>query len=277
MKYDPSYVLHILGVCNALPPLQGVVGLQHNYPKTGLFDWTITRATTDGDGMKPYYQDDAVTIIHGDCREIMPTLEPVDLVLTDPPYGVDGTLNSRTARLRGHKKNAYTMFQDSIEYVLEVAVPAISTLINLGHRVVLTPGNRCVTLYPPPDSFGAIFQPASVGLQPWGRADAQPILYYGKTPYGRQSLPSQRCSYQSAGAAEKSDHPCPKPLKLWKQILASTSLEHWTILDPFMGSGTTLRAAKDLGRKAIGIEIEERYCEIAAKRMSQSVMPLEVS
>ena len=55
--------------------------------------------------MKPYYQDDAVTIIHGDCREIMPTLEPVDLVLPDPPYGVDGTLNSRTARLRGHKKN----------------------------------------------------------------------------------------------------------------------------------------------------------------------------
>ena len=71
------------------------------------------------------------------------------------------------------------------------------------------------------------------------------------------------------------DHPCPKPLRLLKKMIENLRTEG-NILDPFMGSGTTLRAAKDLGRKAIGIEIEERYCEIAAKRMSQGVMALEV-
>ena len=72
-----------------------------------------------------------------------------------------------------------------------------------------------------------------------------------------------------------SGHPCPKPLKAWTWLLTKGSVESSdTILDPFMGSGTTLRAAKDLGRKAIGIEIEERYCEVAAKRMSQSVMEM---
>jgi len=67
-------------------------------------------------------------------------------------------------------------------------------------------------------------------------------------------------------------HPCPKPLAWAKWLIAKSTAQ--TVLDPFMGSGTTLRAAKDLGRKAIGIEIEERYCEIAAKRMSQMVMEL---
>ena len=72
------------------------------------------------------------------------------------------------------------------------------------------------------------------------------------------------------------DHPCPKPLKLFTWLIGQVGGVGDTILDPFMGSGTTLRAAKDLGRKAIGIEIEERYCEIAAQRMSQSVMAFDV-
>ena len=75
-------------------------------------------------------------------------------------------------------------------------------------------------------------------------------------------------------AAEKLGHPCSKPMKEWTWLLNKVSLEGETILDPFMGSGTTLRAAKDLGRKAIGIEIEERYCEIAVKRLAQEVMAL---
>jgi site-specific DNA-methyltransferase (adenine-specific) len=67
-------------------------------------------------------------------------------------------------------------------------------------------------------------------------------------------------------------HPWPKPLPLFKKLVSHWSLDGHTVLDPFTGSGTTLRAAKDLGRKAIGIEIEEEYCEIAAKRMAQTVM-----
>jgi DNA modification methylase len=67
-------------------------------------------------------------------------------------------------------------------------------------------------------------------------------------------------------------HPCPKPLKLMRQLVSSLSTDDGVVVDPFIGSGTTLRAAKDLGRKAIGIEIEERYCEIAAKRLGQEVL-----
>ena len=75
----------------------------------------------------------------------------------------------------------------------------------------------------------------------------------------------------STAAANANGHPCPKPLKTMKWAVNLGSEPNDTILDPFMGSGTTLRAAKDLGRKAIGIEIEEAYCEIAANRMAQEV------
>ena len=73
-------------------------------------------------------------------------------------------------------------------------------------------------------------------------------------------------------------HPCPKPIEPWRLIMSRLSVAPTdTVLDPFMGSGTTLRAAKDLGRKAIGIEIEERYCAIAAERLRQGVLPLEAA
>jgi site-specific DNA-methyltransferase (adenine-specific) len=76
----------------------------------------------------------------------------------------------------------------------------------------------------------------------------------------------------SGEAAEKNGHPCPKPIGQWKWLVNRATVVGDSILDPFMGSGTTLRAAKDLGRKAIGIEIEERYCEIAANRLRQEVL-----
>lgn len=71
------------------------------------------------------------------------------------------------------------------------------------------------------------------------------------------------------------NHPCPKPIKVWKKLLNSVSLREHIILDPFMGSGTTLVAAKELGRRAIGIEIEEKYCEIAVRRLAQEVLPFK--
>lgn len=221
--------------------------------------------------MTPYYDCDGIVIYHGDSRDLWREMT-FDAVLTDPPYGVSGEQNTKTAVLRGFRKNDYSAFTDSVEYVTSVAVPVVAAIVKTGTRVVLTPGNRCLTLYPPPDSFGAIFQPASVGLQPWGRADAQPILYYGKSPYGGKQLPGQKCSFTLTESAEVNGHPCPKPLGFWKLLLETVSVPGETVLDPFCGSGTTMRAAKDLGRKAIGIEIEERYCEIAAKRMAQRVL-----
>jgi DNA modification methylase len=209
-------------------------------------------------------------LILGDCIEVLPTLGPVDAVVTDPPYGVNGAQNTKTAKNRGGRKNDYNTFTDSPEYVEQFAAKAVRICVDRFGRVVVTPGNRCLNLYPSPNSFGAIYQPASVGLQAWGRADAQPILYYGKSPHGGVGIPSQRCSYVSTEAAEKNGHPCPKPLGLMRQLVKSASMPGETILDPFMGSGTTLVACAKLGRKGIGIEISEDYFEIACRRVEEA-------
>lgn len=217
--------------------------------------------------MKPYFHDDAVTIYHGDCREVLALLEPVDLVLTDPPYGIEG--GSGLGALRG-KGDYHSDFKDTPEYVRDVVVPFVEAMIDFCGCVVVTPGIRNMMLYPQPQSFGVFWQPAAVGLQTFGNVDAQPILYYGKNASKR--VMGNPCSYRLVEAPMGLGHPCEKPFRTWKKLLSNISLEGQTVLDPFMGSGTTLRAAKDLGRKAIGIEIEERYCEIAAKRMAQGVL-----
>jgi len=223
--------------------------------------------------MKPYYQDDAVTIYHADCREILQTLEPVDLVLTDPPYGIEGA-RGHGNRARGKAMYSPIGWEDTPEYIAKVCAPVICFLIKSVKRVIVTPGNRHLHLYPLPSAdIGCFWTPAATGYGPWGPILFHPILYYGRDPRaGIGSLPTGRTMNEHPDVA---GHPCPKPLKPWKWLLNKGSLENETVLDPFMGSGTTLRAAKDLGRKAIGIEIEEKYCEIAAKRMSQSVMALE--
>jgi DNA modification methylase len=120
-----------------------------------------------------------------------------------------------------------------------------------------------------PDDVGCIYQPASVGASKWGHPSGQPIFYYGKDPY---PCLFKKTSWVLTESPPKNGHPCPKPEKFWTQLTERCSKPGETILDPFMGSGTTLRAAKDLGRKAIGIEIEKKYCEIAAQRLRQEVL-----
>lgn len=223
--------------------------------------------------VKPYYQDNAVTIYHGDCREILPTLGPADLVLTDPPYGIDG---SRGGGNTSRGKGVYEAdgWEDTPEYIRLVCVRVIEWAVENVGRVVLTPGQNHLRDYPQPTAMGAFWVPADVGFTSWGRNTWTPILYYGKDPRaGVSQVPTGRLMTETPRVT---GHPCPKPIEPWKWLLNKASLPDETVLDPFMGSGTTLRAAKDLGRKAIGIEIEERYCEIAANRMSQSVMELQV-
>ena len=219
--------------------------------------------------MKPYYQDDHTTIYNGDCREILPELPKVDLVLTDPPYGING--GSGTIGKQRKEKHSYTKIEDNEDYV-KVCSKIFNDVLLKTKRSILTPGPKYLCYYKNPDSFGVAYQPACVGMQKWGRADSQPIFYYGKDP--RSGLTIQPSSFVLTEQPEKNGHPCPKPIKFWKWLLEKGSLENETILDIFMGSGTTLRAAKDLNRKAIGIELEEKYCEIAAERLRQEVLPL---
>lgn len=230
-------------------------------------------------GITPYYLDDSVCIIHGDCRDVLPSLPQVDVVLTDPPYGV-GLIAKRAKQRDGSvsvSSDIY-MLPDTPEYIESVVVPVIQSCRNIANAVVVTPGTRNLWLYAPADDVGCFYSAAGTGLGRWGFTCMQPILYYGSDPYLRtsQGARANSCGQTYPNDANTIAHPSAKPMRMWRWLVNRVSLVNETILDPFMGSGTTLRAAKDLGRKAIGIEIEERYCEITAKRMSQSVMALGV-
>jgi site-specific DNA-methyltransferase (adenine-specific) len=219
--------------------------------------------------VKPYYEDEDVQIFHGDCREILPHLE-ADVLVTDPPYGVNG--GSGTLGKASRKTKYLSSFEDTEANVQTVIIPAIQTALSMVKRGAITPGTPCMWLYPRPDDVGALFQPATTGLNKWGRETTQPVLFYGKDP--RAGITIKDKHFQNTARSQIDGHPCPKPLRVMLWLVERASLEGETILDPFMGSGTTLRAAKDLGRKAIGIELEERYCEIAAQRMGQEVFDI---
>lgn len=221
--------------------------------------------------MKPYYEHAGITIYHGDCREVLPTLtEKVDLVLTDPPYGINLGVAERSGKMMKHGNSSYTLFDDTPDYVQRTVVPVIEECIGLATRVAVTSGIRNMFLYPNPTTVWVLHWPNGAGLGRWSAFNCwQPVLLYGDGPKRVGSIPD---TFTTTEQAERNGHPCPKPLRLWSKLLAAVSCEGELILDPFMGSGTTLRAAKDLGRRAIGIEIEERYCEIAAKRLAQEVL-----
>lgn len=217
---------------------------------------------------KPYYEDGSVQIFHGDCRDLLPHIE-ADVLITDPPYGVSfrGKRTKRTTRFGG----GYEGIEDTPEIVKTVAVPVVEAWT--GRRVV-TPGVKNQFEYPIPDHIGAIYYPSGAGMSKWGFTCWQPIFYYGPDPFLMDGKGSRPDSFSTTEAAVPNGHPCPKPIGTMKWIVNRVSREGETVLDPFAGSGTTLRAAKDLGRKAIGIELEERYCEIAAQRCAQDVLDL---
>lgn len=224
---------------------------------------------------KPYHEEAAGVLYCADALDILPQIpdKAVDLVLTDPPYGVGKMVSGTMSKARLHKTK-YDLFEDTPEYVGGVCSLAIKICIQMFGRVVLTPGYKCMRAYPEPDSMGCFYMPATMGMQLWGGDDFQPILYYGK-PFdiGKRI---HKCSYVVTERPSCSQHPCAKPFKVWRNILSTRSSENHIILDPFLGSGTTAVAAKQLGRKFIGVEISEAYCRVAVERLKQSVLNLTV-
>jgi site-specific DNA-methyltransferase (adenine-specific) len=250
--------------------------------------------------VKPYYQDDYCTIYHGDCREILPTLEPVDLVLTDPPYGHNNNngdlISKREAALgRGDyvpARDNRPIANDGVE-----ANDIIREFFAL-LPVLLNPGCCCCCCC---GGGGPDPQFARWSLWLDKHLDFKQMVIWDKGPMGMgwhyrrsyevvlvASRPGAAIVWNGDGKIEniirpnrnyapkiipgKEDHPTPKPLGLMTHFIKLHTNIDGVVLDPFMGSGTTLRAAKDLGRKAIGIELEEKYCEIAAKRLRQEVL-----
>ena len=203
--------------------------------------------------MKPYYEHAGITIYHGDCREILPSLK-ADVVVTDPPYGTGCA--PRGGRVAG------TIDRDSAQWpewdafdpswlALWDGPAAVFCGIRMTHALGAAMGADGLLIYVKsnPNPLGSSFEPC---------------VTRGFRSRGRQHITAYN-------AFNGQQHPTQKPLEVMRFVVKAAP--EGTVLDPFMGSGTTLRAAKDLGRKAIGIEIEERYCEIAAKRLAQEVLP----
>ena len=224
--------------------------------------------------MTPYYSDDLVTIYHGDCRE---WAQPVDVLVTDPPYGV-GLAAKTTEQRHGQKSKPVSLvYSDGPDEVRALIESTIPRLIALADRALIFPGVRMLWAYPEPASVGAVYVAAGTGRSAWGFQTHHPILFYGKDPFladGKGSRPNGFRDERGLSRDETFNHPCPKPEAWMRWAVSRASREGETVLDPFAGTGTTLIAAKNLGRRAIGIEIEERYCEIAAKRCSQEVLGL---
>lgn len=215
------------------------------------------------------WPDDYINkVICGDCLEVMKGIPDgaVDLVVTDPPYGIDGAKGGQAKEKDRKYHGGY--FPDTPEYVADVVVRTISECIRVARTVIVTPGTRCMMLYPQPIDIGAMWCPAAPRRSPFGFSTFQPILYYGKDPRaGLCSLPTGR---QVTERSEDNGHPCPKPVEFVRWLVNKGSMTpNDIILDPFAGSGTTLVAAKQLGRKYIGIEINPDYCKIAEDRLRQ--------
>jgi DNA modification methylase len=197
--------------------------------------------------MKPYYSHAGITIYHGDCREILPTLPKCDLLLTDPPYGIDFAASPT-------KWSRDNLSRKSEEWDKEA--PDISLFLDVVSSAMVWGGNH----FPLPPSRGWLVWVKPPGLPSYGTAE----LCWTNMEIPVRHLECARCN------GDKYNHPTQKPLALMKWCIGFAP-DAKTVLDPFCGSGTTLVAAKAMGLTAIGIELHEPYCEIVAKRLSQEV------
>lgn len=220
--------------------------------------------------MKPYYDHAGITIYHGDCREIISKLPKVALVLTDPPYGIDADnrkrILSRGTSSAKWKRGGTTDYGESKWDKVAPSTQWVETVIQCGNQGIVWGGNY---FWLQPQRGWLVWDKLNTG------DFAQCELAWTNLDQSVRLFRFLWNGFQRAGEAAGvvREHPTQKPVELMRWCLGFAP-DAKTILDPFMGSGTTLRAAKDLGRRAIGIEIEERYCEIAARRMAQEVLAL---
>jgi site-specific DNA-methyltransferase (adenine-specific) len=204
--------------------------------------------------MKPYYEHAGVTIYHGDCREILPTLAAVDLVLTDPPYGVEFA--------------EWDDIKQTVHYR-----EWLDLCLGLSKNVTFTCGwprlaDWCAIKKP--TAFLYWHKPGCMGFGPFGFTHIDPMPVYGPV-----KMNGSHDVVMAPIIVSETIHPTEKPIK-WARGSIRKFRNVESVLDPFCGSGTTLEAAKSLGLRAIGIEINERYCEISARRLAQEMLPLEV-
>jgi len=172
------------------------------------------------------------------------------MVITDPPYGVK------------KKYKSYDDTEISLTEMINFVLPELQKQTN---RILITCGIGNIWKYPPADWVLCWWKPNAMTRSMVANANVwEPVLVYGCKGFDRDGITAPIIPHSFK-------HPCPKPIKLFSWLIEKASFPEDIIIDPFMGSGTLLFAAKSFNRYAIGIEIEEKYCEIAAKRLSQEV------
>lgn len=221
----------------------------------------------------PYYQDESCTIYNADCREILPHLPKVDLVLTDPPYGMNYQSNFRV--------NQYDLIENDdlwdTQWLGECVVnDNVTSYVFCNERSLDEAKTTFVS-----NKWGInrllVWDKGNVTAGDLNNYGLQTeFIIFGTKKSKKVKLNGSRDSNLiSIPRLFSTQHPTEKPISLISYLIIKSSKIDDLVLDPFMGSGTTLRAAKDLNRKAIGIEIEEKYCEIAARRLQQEVFQFE--
>lgn len=225
--------------------------------------------------MKPYYQDELATIYHADCRDVLPELSGIDLIATDPPFFMP-VLHYTSRNPWAKSWGDVAMLGAAFGAVLDLAVP----IMNEGGNVVsFCDGASFAAFFPEfyrrfPVIRSLVWDKVHFGMgHQWRKQHELIIVGRMSTDAkwtGGHSLPDILRAKVVPSSARS--HPVDKPVDLMMQLVTATTDEDDLVLDPYMGGGSTLVAAKKTGRRAIGIEIEERYCELAVSRLGQGVM-----
>ena len=227
--------------------------------------------------MTPYYEHDGITIYHGDCRDVISNLQlgPIDLILTDPPYGVKWNSGQRRAESFGIMAG-----DDSLDTAKEAILLSLKYLRRGAHAYIF--GRMDYTGMSVSKPVELIWDKGIMGLGnlscPWGtqheyiqfivNVKSRANVERGDGSLSARMRKGSVLSFQRPHSGQVR-HPSEKPVGLLRELIESSSRIGETVFDPFLGCGSTSVAAMMESRKCIGIEIEERYCEIAAKRLSQ--------
>lgn len=214
-----------------------------------------------------------VKLYLGDCQDVMPTLPPVDAVVTDPPYGLELGIRNNQQHDGTHLcKQSYASYEDTYENFVDVIVPRLKVALSISKRAAVFSGPH-LQEQPKATAIGGIDHPAATGRTPWGSKNFLPILFYGNHARPGQHRPTV---LYSTAISQPNGHPCPKPLEWMIWLVGLATDEGDTVLDPFMGSGTTGVACVKTGRNFIGIENDPTYYGIAQRRIEQAQQQLSL-